>query len=780
MTLTLVTDKRDGGGIGTIPNIECDNEKCRHEASVEIPNTGIGHTRNNNNRVTDHAVNVQFVLSHLCSGDGGAEAEKTLGFLGLPCSTTMHNVFTKVEAAICPFVEELTKESLRDALCREIWATPERQPEGFSFHKWKEAVERHDTTCDPELCASVWLSMDMGWNKRSSGRTMDSLSGHSVVIATHTGNPIALSCKNKWCRKCCHFKYTPADLHPPPHVCFQNYDRTNSSGGMEAAALLEMVHRLYDLDFVVSTKIVIDDDTKMRAKLKWSKEDYIAHHKTNPPDNRKSSALRCPIPEPQFLADPAHRKKTFKNALYKFMSGKDPSTSGKVSKKGNPKPTSPYSTSLQFGEVDILRLSRNFTYMSHQLKDTPEDKWLSAGKAVLEHHFDNHEFCGDFCVRKKELKANFDDPKKHYRSKDDPKGKRLHELLQARIAPFITKDKLREISHGMHTNANESFNTLVMCVAPKFKTYSGSCSLKVRVCLVTGIKNYGFNQYMKLLWSRLKIAVTSSTYHFFEVIARQKQFQKDYKKKSKYKIKRNAKVYKKLREYMKMKSQAKKDDTECGAGIGFDLATASTAASTAASPAAVAADAAVDEAAVDAAAAAADAAAATAAAVDAAAHAAATAAVDAAVDAAAGKAKAKVTRKRKNKGAISRATKRNKAAETKAGMTTKASKTKANTKSKEAKSKKVTDKEDSKEEEKKMPAKKAPQRRQNVGELNEQEILDIDSNLELDELGGDDDDALEDGEEQDLLDVVDTADKSMEVHSIVTGFSLLDRSTNFH
>lgn len=189
LTLTLVTDKKDGGGIGTIPHIGCDNEKCRHQASVQIPNTGIGHTQNNNNRVTDHAVNVQFVLSHLCSGDGGAEAEKTLGFLGLPCSTTMHNVFTKVEAAICPFVEELTKESMRDALFREVWETPERQPEGFSFHKWKEAVERHDITYNPELYARVWLSMDMGWNKRSSD--------HCRIHCSSIDH----------CRCCCRFRF---------------------------------------------------------------------------------------------------------------------------------------------------------------------------------------------------------------------------------------------------------------------------------------------------------------------------------------------------------------------------------------------------------------------------------------------------------------------------------------------------------------------------------------------------------------------------------------------
>ena len=49
-------------------------------------------------RITDYAANIQWVLAFMASGDGGKEAERLLGMLGLPNSTTMENmVFAVVQ-----------------------------------------------------------------------------------------------------------------------------------------------------------------------------------------------------------------------------------------------------------------------------------------------------------------------------------------------------------------------------------------------------------------------------------------------------------------------------------------------------------------------------------------------------------------------------------------------------------------------------------------------------------------------------------------------------------
>jgi len=48
----------------------------------------------------------------------------------------------------------------------------------------------------------------------------------------------------------------------------------------------------------------------------------------------------------------------------------------------------------------MLRLSTNFAYMARSLPTREVNDFEDAGKAVVEHHFDNQECCGDWCNRK--------------------------------------------------------------------------------------------------------------------------------------------------------------------------------------------------------------------------------------------------------------------------------------------------------------------------------------------------------------------------------------------
>lgn len=62
-------------------------------------------------RNTDCALNVLCVLGFISSGDGGTEAERTLGSLGLPNSTTMQSQsFNNIEREISPVIVGQTEE----------------------------------------------------------------------------------------------------------------------------------------------------------------------------------------------------------------------------------------------------------------------------------------------------------------------------------------------------------------------------------------------------------------------------------------------------------------------------------------------------------------------------------------------------------------------------------------------------------------------------------------------------------------------------------------------
>ena len=333
-------------------------------------------------RTTDYAVNVLYVLSHLASGDGGREAERHLTFLGLPNSTTMErSSFTAIEERISPSIRELNKNILKENLFMEVEAVMRMDDNNFdetAFEAWKQAINDDSIDMANAILPEVVVAADMGWQKRSSGRRYDSNSGHAILVGKETRLPIALCLKSKICRKC--------DTGKPHQVCFKNHN--GSSKAMEPLAILDMVVALHDEHHVITKVIIADDDSSMKAKLKYSNADHLEVFGEYPTVvNKNGEEKRRPnkgclpkhLQQPIFLADPNHRKKTLKNALY-TLEGK------KVKER------------LTMTRCDVIRIGKNFAFMARTLPFREEDEYVNCGKAVLEHHFDNHEFCGEWCL----------------------------------------------------------------------------------------------------------------------------------------------------------------------------------------------------------------------------------------------------------------------------------------------------------------------------------------------------------------------------------------------
>jgi len=60
--------------------------------------------------------------------------------------------------------------------------------------------------------------------------------------------------------------------HGPAHRCHRNFDMSLPLGGMESAGLLEMMHRLWDKCFLCLFEIVTNNDSKMKARCRWSND----------------------------------------------------------------------------------------------------------------------------------------------------------------------------------------------------------------------------------------------------------------------------------------------------------------------------------------------------------------------------------------------------------------------------------------------------------------------------------------------------------------------------
>lgn len=95
--------------------------------------------------------------------------------------------------------------------------------------------------------------------------------------------------------------------------------------------------------------------------------------------------------------------------------------------------------------------------------------------------------------------------------KEDAK---LYNILSDKIERFILLDRLKEVAHGMDTQANESFNNAASWLAPKNKVYCGSKSLQNRLSIAVGINTIGLVAYFKCLFKVLGIRMTADVEYY--------------------------------------------------------------------------------------------------------------------------------------------------------------------------------------------------------------------------------------------------------------------------
>ena len=114
------------------------------------------------------------------------------------------------------------------------------------------------------------VSFDMGWQKRSTGRSYNSLSGQAFLIGTKTGKVIAMLVKAKICCICASAENK--NRVPTQHDCTSNHE--GSSKGMEAEAAVELLTLAYSKGTPV-TGLIGDDDGTFRAHCKHPIQDKI-------------------------------------------------------------------------------------------------------------------------------------------------------------------------------------------------------------------------------------------------------------------------------------------------------------------------------------------------------------------------------------------------------------------------------------------------------------------------------------------------------------------------
>ena len=307
---------------------------------------------------------------------------------------------------------------------------------------------------------------------------------------------------------------------------------------MEVDAIYDLIVNLWDKKRVGICCIVSDDDTTMRAHLKHSWSEKIKEKKMSKDEwprtakgRKKDDNGRLPlrIPEPTFLADPSHRKKSFGKHLFALA-------------------TLPKRKSL-VDKALAQKLQRGYAYMLHDVSlldwKLNQEKILTMAMAPLEHSFNNHAFCSDKWCRSLQAKAIGTEysPPIPYLSKSVNCD--IYDQLKSVFDKFTAPEVIRESIHLLNTQKNEAFNNVAACLSPKKKYLAESVSLISRLLIAVSYVNDGFtNFYSKVFdWIGVDDINTHAGYIPRKFLARldyqrendaQRKSQPEYKRKRKF------------------------------------------------------------------------------------------------------------------------------------------------------------------------------------------------------------------------------------------------------
>lgn len=279
----------------------------------------------------------------------------------------------------------------------------------------------------------VVVSYDMGWQKRSSGRRYDSLSGVGAIVGSKTKKILSYGVKQKDCRKCTYYKEKNKPV--PPHRCFRNH--SGSSKSMESALASELLTKMERDDNVIVQQIIMDDDSTTFSRI----SNDLGH-------------------KVEKICDIKHTMNAVQSALYKIKN-------------------------KELTKDTIKYVMKCISYAIVQNKDNPVSL-TRALQSIVPHAFGDHSMCGDWC-------SYLRNPAE-FKHRSLPGGKDLHccnlkSQLQSIINNLILE--VKSIAPCGSTNINENFNHMVSSKAPKARHYSSTGSLQVRVASAVSEKNIG-------------------------------------------------------------------------------------------------------------------------------------------------------------------------------------------------------------------------------------------------------------------------------------------------
>jgi hypothetical protein len=219
--------------------------------------------------------------------------------------------------------------------------------------------------------------------------------------------------------------------------------------------------------------------------------------------------------------------------------------------------------------VDAYRLKRNFGYWLLSYCQKEFDIFSDKSKAVVEHHFNNHENCDDWCSMKgadstTEARGNL-----KYRCKKE--NAKLYVQIRDVLSRFMTPGKLRECHHRYSSQKNESMNKLISRYVPKDRTFCKSMLLNSRVCLAVGVDSVNHEEYYQRLLNEMKMELPGNTRKMLVRMSNRKKYDHNYQAQPNRKRKRSELKFAKSKEGLKKQMADKAMGLEYATGHNLEV-----------------------------------------------------------------------------------------------------------------------------------------------------------------------------------------------------------------
>ena len=191
-------------------------------------------------------------------------------------------------------------------------------------------------------------------------------------------------------------------------------------------------------------------------------------------------------------------------------------------------------------------LTKNFGYFQTQIKKGTLEEAEAMKNLPMKHVSGNHDQCGDWCLARRAKNENrtYNHPPLFDLSKPND-NKMFHQVYEIHQT-FVTTERLIEMLYLSTTQANESLNMRAAELAPKYKNYSRTISLNLRINIVVGRHNSGSHNFFSNGMDRLGIKIDRDLDAWFRHCDRRKCQKKVHDSSKVYKSQRRFKWKAKL------------------------------------------------------------------------------------------------------------------------------------------------------------------------------------------------------------------------------------------